>query len=48
MIIALSSFSPAEHDTNYMKDEDQMDMNHLTGQIISAAIEVHKHLGPGY
>ena len=24
-----------------------MDYNRLTGQIIAAAIEVHKHLGPG-
>lgn len=24
-----------------------MDYNQLTGQIIAAAIEVHKHLGPG-
>jgi GxxExxY protein len=24
-----------------------MDYNQITGQIISAAIEVHKHLGPG-
>ncbi len=24
-----------------------MDTNHLTGEIIGAAIEVHKHLGPG-
>lgn len=22
-------------------------MNHLTGEVIGAAIEVHKHLGPG-
>jgi len=24
-----------------------MDTNHLTGEVIGAAIEVHKHLGPG-
>ncbi len=24
-----------------------MDINHLTGQIIGSAIEVHKALGPG-
>ena len=24
-----------------------MDVNHLTGEVIGAAIEVHKHLGPG-
>ena len=24
-----------------------MDMNNLTGEVIGAAIEVHKHLGPG-
>jgi len=24
-----------------------MNMNHLTGEVIGAAIEVHKHLGPG-
>jgi GxxExxY protein len=23
------------------------ELNHLTGQIIGAAIEVHRHLGPG-
>jgi GxxExxY protein len=24
-----------------------MNINHLTGEVIGAAIEVHKHLGPG-
>ena len=24
-----------------------MDVNNLTGEVIGAAIEVHKHLGPG-
>ena len=24
-----------------------MEINDLTGQVIGAAIEVHKHLGPG-
>jgi len=32
---------------HYMKDEDQADINHLTGEVIGAAIEVHKNLGPG-
>jgi GxxExxY protein len=32
----------------YFKERsNRMDINHLTGQIIDAAIEVHKELGPG-
>ena len=27
--------------------DDQNDINSLTGNVINAAIEVHKHLGPG-
>jgi GxxExxY protein len=30
-----------------MMRSNKMNINHLTGQIIGAAIEVHKELGPG-